>query len=867
MVTQFQLKNGLKVILVESHKAPVVSLQAWVRTGSADETPNEAGLSHFIEHLLFKGTRKFAVGEIAQIIEGSGGELNAYTSFDQTVFYMTLSNQFLHTGLEALSDMMGFPKFDPKEIDLEREVVVEEMRRGQDSLGRSASQLLFSTAYSGHPYGRPVIGFEKIVRGVSAKSIERYFQSRYVPRNMFLLISGDFQKTEIKGQVKEFFGELPDRKLKKVKRPKAKAVSKPRLKVMTSSFEQSICYIAWPVPPITHKDIPALDLLSFVIGGSESSRLVQKLRLEEALVESIGASTFTPSDRGLFLISVGYGETPLSVITTKINEELEKVFRGEIGAEEIQRAVTLLSSEEFFSLETVDGLARKYGHLQFHFNDLRMTEKYLKQLRAVTVADLVATAKKYLDPEKISATILTKKPIPEQEKALKEFLKDYKMAYKAKPEKLKRQKVVQQKIPKLHLEKSSPETELIELPTGDRLLLRPSRETTLVSFRAATLAGTRLEPEGASGLSEMTSRVWMGGTKKRSELELATELERIAAGLNPLTGRNSLSLGLDVLSPFEKQGRDLFMEVLTEPSFSDEVFNRERSVLLRQIEMKRDNPGQIAGHIFMKALFGDHPYGRDSLGVPEDIQKLSAAQSKQWWTERYLSGRKHFVLCGAFDRQLWIDTITEFCEGQKSISNEKLKFQVQYPRSEIQVFEKAEKEQSHLIVGYPALTLTDDDRYTLQIIQSILAGQGGRLFLELRDKQSLAYSVSPLRMEGIEGGYFGAYIGCAPDKVTQANQMIRAEFAKLTNEKVSDKDLERAQRYIVGRQDIDMQKTSAIAGAILFSDLYGIDFNEPFQSDEKYWAVTKEDILRVSQKIFSQPAVAALVGPRDFENR
>ena len=136
MIKKFQLKNGLKVIFQQSHKSPVVSIQAWVRTGSADEGKKEEGISHFIEHLVFKGTEKFKVGEIASLIEGAGGELNAYTSFDQTVFYVTLSKNFIDQGLETISEMMGFPKFDGFEIDNEREVVVEEIKRGQDSLGR-----------------------------------------------------------------------------------------------------------------------------------------------------------------------------------------------------------------------------------------------------------------------------------------------------------------------------------------------------------------------------------------------------------------------------------------------------------------------------------------------------------------------------------------------------------------------------------------------------------------------------------------------------------------------------------------------------------------------------------------------------------
>ena len=196
--TKFQLKNKLKVFLIESKKSPVVSVQMWVKTGSADEKKSEEGISHFIEHLVFKGTDKYKVGEIANIVEASGGELNAYTSFDQTVFYVTISKTFKDVALDVISQMMGYPTFDPKEIDSEREVVCEEIKMGQDSPGRKASQLLFSSAFKKHAYGVPVIGYEKYVRSWSAKKIKEFYHSRYVPSNMFLVVSGDFETPEMK---------------------------------------------------------------------------------------------------------------------------------------------------------------------------------------------------------------------------------------------------------------------------------------------------------------------------------------------------------------------------------------------------------------------------------------------------------------------------------------------------------------------------------------------------------------------------------------------------------------------------------------------------------------------------------------------
>lgn len=867
MVNQFQLKNGLKVFLIESHKAPVVSLQAWVRTGSADESPKEAGLSHFIEHLLFKGTRKFKMGEIAQIIEGSGGELNAYTSFDQTVFYMTLSNRFMDMGLEALSEMMGFPAFDQNEIDAEREVVIEEMRRGQDSLGRRASQLLFSTAYSGHPYGRPVIGFEDIIRKVKPKTIKNYFDTRYVPKNMFLVITGDFQKPEAKKLIDKHFGQLQDKKLRVVKRSKVQTKKQPQIKSEASPFEQSISYLGWPIPKIQHKDTPALDLLSFILGAGESSRLVQRLRIKEALVQSIGASTFTPRQEGLFLVSFSFQQAEPERILQLISQEIGKVISEGVEAEEIKRAVTSIQSSEIYSEETVDGLAQKFGNLEFYFNDVRMTERYLKRLRALKSADLVAVAKKYLKPNLTVAVSLTKEDPKHSQKLLKAFVKSYQESFDQGP--FKKSKAVLQavrhvKFPKTKMSAKAPELEILDLPNGGRLLLREARDTSTFSVRVASLGGVRLEPDNLSGLGEMTSRIWTSGTATKTEKEIAELTESIAAGISPLSGRNSLGIGLDALSGFQEKASELFFDLVQNPTFPEAEFDREREVLLKQINSRKDNPAQICIQRFMEKLFEGHPYQRDPMGQPEHLKALKTEQVKAWWQKTFLSGKKHVFVGGAFDRKLWKDSFAELFKTTGAQTANTQKFKVTYPKSEVRVFEKVAKEQSHLVVGYPGLNFFDSDRYALQLMQSVLAGQGGRLFLELRDKNSLAYSVSPLRMEGLEGGYFGAYIGCAPGKVATAEKMMRAEFEKLCEHKVGSDELDRAKRYTVGRNDIDLQRTSSIASSVIYNDVYGLDPHEPFICDDKYWAVTAEEIQKVAQKIFNQPAVKSLVGPNDF---
>jgi zinc protease len=861
--SKFKLKNGMTVLLHPSTKSPVVSAQVWVRTGSADEQKSEEGISHFIEHLVFKGTRKFNVGEIASIIEGSGGELNAYTSFDQTVFYVTISKHFVETGVEALAEMMGFPKFDPTEVDNEREVVVEEIKRGLDSPGRRASQLLFSTAFKKHAYGIPVIGYEKTVRSWPAKVIEKYYHARYAPKNMFVVIAGDFETAEMKAMVTKYFGEFVDYKIKKITRKKEPKQASARIGIEEANFEQSLSYLAWKVPPVNHKDIPALDILAMIFGQGDSSRLVKKLRIESATVNSIGSSIFSAMNEGLFAVSMGYSKERFSDALEKIKGELLRILSEPVTVDEIKRAVVNLESDNSYLMETVDGISRKIGDAEFLMHDPNYNEKYLKQIRQVTPADIQRVAKKYLTTKTLNLISLTNDKKSGVEKIWKQWLKDLTADLKKiKTTKAKPAKVKLPKAPVMKISKSIARTEKITLSNGVSVLLHPNTESRVVCVKAASLGGLRAEPEALQGLTELMSRTWTGGTKSKTEMQINQEIEEIAAGLSPVGGRNSIGLGLDVLSSFQEKGRELFIDNLLNPQFPTEVVEREKMVQLEQIKNRKDNAAQLAIRQFMEALYGNLPYSRDMLGSEESLRKIGAKEIQAVWKKALVRKNLTLILAGPYDDK-WVKVLETATSALPEGEKFEKRWTPQFPAAPKTVFQASEKEQSHLIYAFPGLTLEDKDRFALEIMQSILAGQGGRLFLELRDKNSLAYSVSPLSMEGIEPGYFGAYIGCSPDKVTKALEMMKIEFKKLTDTKVPEKEILRAQRYVVGRHDIDLQRTSAQASSLLYDDIYGLDFRETFKVSEKIFAVTAEDVQRVARRIFSGVPVTSLVGPKN----
>lgn len=865
MVQKFQLKNGMKVLVVPSHKSPVVSVQMWVRTGSADEDARVQGISHFIEHLVFKATERYGLGQIAATVEGSGGELNAYTTFDQTVFYVTISKEFVNTGLDVISQMMGYPLFRQEDIDSEREVVIEEIKRGNDSLHRQASRLLFETVYKKHPYGKPVIGYEKIIRNVTRKQILNYYHSRYVPKNMTLVVAGDFDEKTIRKTIDSYYGGFQSFPLKKVKRALEPTMKASRLKVQKSQFEESLLYLSWPIPKVSHRDIPALDVLALVLGQGDSSRLSQRLRLRDNLVNSIGSSTFTPLDSGFFALSASLTPDKLESALRASMDEILALRDGPIEDHELMKARMNIGSEEAYSLETVDGLARKVGSYQFLFGDPEYQKKFLKAVGNVNAADLSRVVAKYLDPKKLSVIWMTNADTVEHKKSLQKWMSDYKKLWPRRSQTKNRKRTLKIPMSVLKFEKpplAKQDLLKVQKPQSPTLLLRPSFDAPVVSLKCGFLGGGRRETSQQGGITDLLTRTWVTATKSRTEHQVYAQIEGNAASLSAFGGRNTVGLSLTSLPTSMESMLDLVEEVLFDCNITDEALNREKQSMLEALKNRKDHAAQIAILNFMKTLFRGHPYSQDPLGDPAVISSFQVTDVVQFLRQHLNQQNCVVSVAGHISdsSRSRIDRIfSRLPKGQRYQDRHRFS----PPPTKQLVFEASPKEQSHLVIGFPGLSISDPQRYTLQVIQAILAGQGGRLFFELRDKASLAYSVSPLRMEGTDCGYFGAYIGCSPEKVPKALEMLRTEFAKVCNERVSEGELERAKRYLIGRHDIDLQRNSAICSSLLFDEIYGVPYDETFRFAEKVNQVSVDNVRNLAQKILSQNEVISLVGPNN----
>lgn len=861
MLQKYQLPNGLNVILAQNKKAPVISAQVWVKNGSADEFKGEEGLSHFIEHLVFKGTEKYEVGDIARNVEGAGGQLNAYTSFDQTVYYMTLSKEYRDQAIEMLSEMVGRPRFDKEEVNNEREVVIEEIKRGRDNPGRVASRTLFENAYRVHPYKRPVIGYERVVKGASLKRIKEFFAERYSTKNMFFLLVGDFETAQAKKEIAAHFGDLKAHKVKKRSRPQESLQNKARIKITETDFNKTYCYMSFPIPNVKHKDIPALDLLSMTMGYGDSSILSSRLRNQEAIVSSVGCNTYTPKDKGVFIISAMMQPESYRSFAERFCDILEQEGSVVFSNMEIQKAITALENHEYFSMETVDGLASSYGNNELLLGDPLAFQAYMRNMRSLGPDDLLRVFKKYLKPEKMNISVSTNLEKSEARKASNLLVKSYATAYEAlKKTKLEKRKSLK-KATKLAKAKKGSQANVEEIAQGVSLVIMPATDTATVSLQMAIEGGVRFETAQTNGIYSLISDCILSGTNSKTEEQLNRELEDKAIYLSSFSGRNSYGLRLSSLSDRFIEGLEYLKESLLHPSFEQSALDREKKMTIDYLKSKNDNPSRIAHEALMKALFKNHPYAFETLGTLKSIPKLNQEMCFKEHEKCLRESKVVVTVVGAIDPKEVKKAVKGiFSDVKRSYDGKafkKMKWQTPVKNKNIRY--KLPKEQSHIFLAYPGLCLDDPRRYTLKVMESILAGQGGRLFIELRDKASLAYTVSPIRMEGVDGGYFGSYIGCSPEKEKLAVKMMKAEFSKLLKELVSEEELIKAKQNLIGKFDIQMQKNSAIASKMTFDELYGVGFDEKDRNTQNLMAVTREQIQELAQEIFTKPYVLSVV--------
>lgn len=836
----FQLPNGLNVVLEENRSAPVVAMQMWVGTGSADELPEEWGIAHLHEHMLFKGTAKRGVGAIAADVEGAGGNINAWTSDDQTVYHLVVPAREFDMGLDILADAVQQSAFDPDELAKEIQVVLEEIRRAEDMPERAIYDALFETAYTKHPYRRTTLGTVESVSSVTREMILDFYHRWYVPGNMTLILVGDFDAADARQRVEKALGGFEKRPVP----PRTTRVEEPEQKdfratVIEGPYQKTYLQMAWPIPGAADPRVPALDALASVLGHGETSRLYKRVQDELQLVDSIGAYSMTPKDRGLMLVMATLDEKNLEPAIKAIQEEVAKVAAFDAGVDELDRVKINIESDLVYDKETMEGQARKLGFYATVLGGVEKEENYIKAISALTPADLRKEAQRVFQPDAATVAVLT--PTGQSEAWTKDRL-----------ERLVRGASNAAEEKSLFVEKATDSAGITraKLANGITLIAQPYPNVPLVYVRAVFLGGLLAEDAKSSGAGSLLSDMLTRGTTTRDAQRIAEEVEGIAGSIEGFSGKNSVGLNGEFLSRFKDRGLDLFLDILRNPAFDAKELEKSKRETLAALKRQEDSMSRVAFREFQKALYGSHPYSLDVMGTPESVkamtpQKLSKVHARLFRPENLV-----LSVVGDMDADAMLSMLarelSDWESGYKPFSTPDPKFPAKAVVRELH----RDKAQAHIIIGFPATRLTDEesDRAALDVLNAILSGQGGRLFYELRDKQSLAYSVSAIYQEGIAPGYFGFYLGCAPEKLEQARTGILGEIQKLHESGVTEDEIARAKRYLIGSHEIARQSGGSIATSLAFDERYGLGYDEASRYAGQIEKVTRADVDRVVKK-------------------
>jgi zinc protease len=298
------LPNGLTLILKSDRSAALASVQVWVKTGSIHEGEHlGAGLSHYLEHMLFKGTSRRAGREISATVQAHGGYINAYTTFDRTVYYIDLPSEHTNVAIDILADAVLRSTLPADETAKEKDVILREIAMTKDEPDSRLWDALFSTAFREHPYRQPIIGHRDVFSAVTHQDLLDYYRARYVPNNLVVVIVGDIDLAATRAAVETHFGAAPRVKIAPVYVPDEPMQLAPRSLHRFEDVELTRGALTWPIPGLTHEDAPILDLLATVLGGGDSSVLWQEIREKTGLVHSVDASAWNPGSSGLFCIS------------------------------------------------------------------------------------------------------------------------------------------------------------------------------------------------------------------------------------------------------------------------------------------------------------------------------------------------------------------------------------------------------------------------------------------------------------------------------------------------------------------------------------------------------------------------------------
>ncbi|EHJ46973.1 processing peptidase [Solidesulfovibrio carbinoliphilus subsp. oakridgensis] len=844
-----RLANGLTVMTIEDNRFPLVAVRLFVHAGSGYETARQAGLSHLLEHMVFKSTQKRQAGQVASDIEGAGGELNASTSFDSTVFRVDLPADRWKLGLDAISDMIFGARFVPGELDAERQVVLSELARGKDSPDNRLFQLTQAMAWPGLAYGWPIIGFPETVSAFTSEDLRGYVKERYQPQSMLLVVVGKIQAEAVEKEAQALFGGLQNDRPLTPPLPYAQpvgAAAGPAVKVEYGQWNKVRLQVAFPTAGLRGADEAGLEVLSGLLAGDETSRLYRTFKYDKKLVDDISCSSLTLERGGLFLIDATLDARNVAAFWQGLLSELARLRGTAFTDHEIERVKLNLEDGLYQAKETLSGLAMKAGYFRFYGYDPDGEANYLRSVRLVDQKALGAIIEATLRPERM----LTAAIAPQADEATVTAKELGDMAARIWPAPKADARSAEKGPEAASGEVAAPE--VVDLGGGHTLVFLPDRTLPYVSVSMVFNGGDALLAKDRQGLAELAAGSLTSGTAKLSANAIEDFLSDRAASLSASSGRDSFSVGAKFPNRFQQDLYGLIADVLQHPAFLKTEVDRQVQDQLAAIKAKEEQPMGLAFRKLFPFLFTDTPYAYTRLGEPATVKAFTPKDVAGYWAAQRTMPWV-MAVCGDFDAA----AVRHLADTLAKATGPAKPFAFPTPtwgEKREQAVTLAERKQTHLLMVFPVPGLTSPDTPGLELLNDVLAGQSGLLFSQLREGESLGYSVTSFLWQAEHTGFMAFYIGTSPDKADAALDGFRRVAGQLRDTPLPDDLMRRGKNVMSGDYYRERQGLKARSGEAAQSLALGLPLDHDRRVVEAAQALTPENLQELAGKYLKPEA-------------
>ena len=786
------LNNGLEVIVKSDPSHPLVSAQVWVRAGSVNEGEwTGAGLAHLVEHMLFKGTTTRSAAEITRAIQEHGGQVNAYTSFNRTVYWIDGLAEHLDSYLEVLADMTQRSRLDEEELAREMDVIRREMAMDDDDPDSAAQHLLQATAFRVHPLRQPVIGHREVFDQVTAADVRRFVRRHYAPDNCFVVITGDVDLVAGMAAAERHFGGWRRQPREPVELPAEPPQLGPRRNSKGFATDLTRIGFGWVIPGEASEDKPALDVLGFLLGAGRSSRLHQELREKRGIAHQVWAGAWAIRECGLLNIEVECDPADADAAEAAVLAEIERVKQRGPSVAELAKAVRSTLGGQLRSLATTRGQAASLGHSWMLAGSLDWAATYLQAIERLTPRRIAEVAARHLDPQRVNiARVEPQSPAVQQP-------------------------VLSKADKRLPIER-------IVLPSGLTLIIGENPRLPLVSIRAQFLAGVPVETDENAGVTQVAAQLMMKGTRTRSAEELAGALENRGGGLLAAGDAHRLILGADVMRGDEVLGLELIADLALNARLPADQLPNLQKRQLAVISEEMEDPLTVALRLCRRQLFSGTPFARTALGTAESVRALKAGDCRQLISSQVAAANGVITIFGDVRAREMQSKVRQWFaklpKGARDASAEREHSANSKPGRWEQ---RLDKEQAVLVIGFRTAGLRHPDQPALTLIDEACSDMGSRLFNRIREELGLAYYVGAQSFPALGAGGFYFYVGTDPQKLDLAEKEMLQLIGDLASRGLAADELERAKLTWRASWLRTQQGNAPLADAIGWEELNG----------------------------------------------